>query len=67
MDTACDFYICPTCFKAAETPRLCHEHQMIHCAQMTPGDRRLKPVRDDEGNLKSRAPRWFLEETSPHT
>lgn len=67
MDTACDFYICIICFKTAETPQLCHEHRMIHCAQMPPGDRRLKPLCDDQGNLKSRAPRWFLEETSPDT
>lgn len=67
MDTACDFYICIICFKTAETPQLCHEHRMIHCAQRPPGDRRLKPLCDDQGNLKSRAPRWFLEETSPHT
>ena len=65
MDTTCDFYICPTCFKTAENPHLCHDHQMIHCTQMLPGDNRLKPIYDDDGDLKARAPRWFLEETSP--
>ena len=34
---------------------------MIFCKQLPLGDDQLKPVRDIEGDLKTRAPRWFLE------
>jgi hypothetical protein len=61
MDVDCDFYICPLCFAVSETVRECHGQSMIHCAELEPGDSRLKPLLDDEGELKSRAPRWFLE------
>jgi hypothetical protein len=61
MRRDCNFYLCPTCFTTAETQHECHGHVMIYCGDLQPGDERLKPVFDKEGNLKSRAPRWFLE------
>ena len=61
MERDCNFYICPTCFNTAEITRECHGKPMIYCGSLQPGDERLKPLYDKEGNLKSRAPRWFLE------
>lgn len=61
MRIDCEFYICPVCFTIRETPGEHHGHEMIHCQQLPIGDDRLKPIRDMEGDLKSRAPRWFLE------
>ena len=61
IDRECSFYICPTCFETDEYGRVCHEKPMIFCGDLKPGDERLKPLLDAEGNLKTRAPRWFLE------
>ena len=65
MNDNCDFYICPVCFQTAESPRPCHKQMMLHCSNLSPGDRLLKPDRDADGNLKSRAPRWFIRDTYP--
>ncbi|MEJ2748002.1 MAG: hypothetical protein P8183_08850 [Anaerolineae bacterium] len=61
MNQDCDFYICPTCFRVSEEPATCHDHMMIHCRDLQPGDPRLKPLIDEEGTLKNSAPRWFIE------
>ncbi len=61
MNQDCDFYICPTCFNVSEEPTTCHDQAMIHCRNLQPGDPRLKPLIDNEGDLKNRAPRWFVE------
>lgn len=55
------FYICPVCFLVSEEPGVHHNRQMIHCQELPVGDERLKPVINGEGDLKSHAPRWFLE------
>jgi len=34
---------------------------MIFCKQLPVGDDKLKPVMDIDGDLQTRAPRWFLE------
>lgn len=61
MNKDCNFYICPTCFRVSEEPAACHEQTMLHCSNLQPGDPRLKPLMDDTGDLKNRAPRWFVE------
>jgi len=61
MRTDCDFYICPTCFAVSERLDDGHEHDMIHCGKLNPGDRLLSPLMDSSGDVISRAPRWFLE------
>lgn len=61
MDQDCNFYICTVCFDTAESQRDCHGQAMLHCGTFKPGDERLKPLLDNHGALKSRAPRWFLE------
>ncbi len=61
MRRTCEFYICPICFATNDKPGMHHDHVMIFCKQLPLGDDQLKPVRDIEGDLKTRAPRWFLE------
>lgn len=55
------FYICPVCFAVSEEAGEHHDRQMVHCDELPVGDERLKPVINNEGDLESHAPRWFLE------
>jgi hypothetical protein len=52
------FYICPTCFAVSEHLLECHGHLMVPCNAENPED--CKPLMDSEGELKTRAPRWFI-------
>jgi hypothetical protein len=61
MRQECEFYICSVCFQVSETPGRHHENAMIFCRQLPPGSLELKPLMDESGDLRSRAPRWFLE------
>jgi hypothetical protein len=65
MQTECGFYLCPTCFNAAEVCLECHGHKMIHYTGFPADHQQLKPLVDREGNLKTRAPLWFLAQTQP--
>jgi len=65
MQTERGFYICPTCFQAAEVRLECHGHMMIHYDGFPVRHRQLKPLEDREGNLKTHAPRWFLAKVQP--
>lgn len=53
------FYICPTCFAAAREPIECHGHMMIPCNAESIED--CRPLIAANGELRSRAPRWFLQ------
>ena len=55
------FYLCPVCFTASEHRDRCHDHVMIHFDPGNPEDFRRKPLFDEQGKLRSQAPRWFLE------
>jgi hypothetical protein len=61
MNANTTFYLCPMCFEVSEVEREHHGHRMICCDAGQPGDERRKPVIDERGNVKSHAPRWFLE------
>lgn len=61
MRECINFYICPVCFLVSEEPGMHHNRQMVYCQELPVGDDRLKPVISREGDLKSHAPRWFLE------
>ena len=61
MDQREVFYLCPICFRVCESEAECHEHVMILCDTGHLGDERRKPIEDRDGNLVSRAPRWYLE------
>ena len=65
MQTERGFYICPTCFTAAEVRLVCHGHRMMHYGGFPANHQQLKPLVDREGNLKTRAPRWFLAQIQP--
>lgn len=54
-------YICPECFMIAEDPRNCCEHEMTRIDAGAPGDERSKPLMDEQGELKTRAPVWWVE------
>jgi hypothetical protein len=56
------FYLCPVCFQAAEARLECHGHLMIPCNAVDVED--CKPLAQPGGELKTRAPRWFLEATA---
>ena len=57
----CEFYIRPVCFAVSDHPGTHHSREMIFCGQLPEGHERLKPIIDTQGDLKTRAPRWFLE------
>jgi hypothetical protein len=61
MRDECEFYICPVCFEVSEQAGRHHDHEMVFCRQLPLGHDLLKPLLTHEGELKSRAPRWFLE------
>lgn len=61
MKSATAFYLCRMCFKVSETEVVCHDHPMVLVDPGEEGDERRKPLLDEEGRLKSQAPRWFLE------
>jgi hypothetical protein len=56
-----EFYICPVCFDISSSPGSHHGRLMIHCKDVPAGDAMLLPEFFLDGNLKSRAPRWFLQ------
>lgn len=64
MNENCDFYLCSICFSTNEEPAQCHNLPMVHCGSFQPGDFDLKPLMDEDGNLKSDAPRWFLQQAN---
>lgn len=57
------FYICPICFSASKVRLECHGHRMITCNAENPED--CKPPMTADGELKTRAPRWFINSTRP--
>ena len=61
MQECVQFYICPICFMVSENPGEHHDRELVHCEELPIGDERLKPVIDKAGDLKTHAPRWFLE------
>ena len=50
MQTERGFYICPTCFRAAEVRLECHGHNMIHYRGYPADHQQLKPLEDGEGD-----------------
>jgi hypothetical protein len=54
------FYFCLTCFAVSDSERECHGRRMVCCDPGEPGGDLRRPEMDDHGQLKSRAPRWFL-------
>ena len=57
------FYICQICFSASKVQLECHGHRMITCNAENPED--CMPPMTADGELKARAPRWFILSTQP--
>ncbi len=58
------FYICPRCFTAADDRLECHGHFMIACYAESYED--CRPLITSNGQLQTRAPKWFLKEISKY-
>jgi hypothetical protein len=55
------FYLCPRCFEAFDIEPTNHPHAVLRINTAEFDAESRKPVMDKDGNLKSSAPRWFLE------
>ena len=64
METSPIFYLCPKCFETFEAEPSHHRHAGVLRIDTTQLDvESRKPLMDNQGNLLSSAPRWFLEAT----
>lgn len=66
MDSEREFYLCASCFEITEVKKEHHRRPMFHYRGFRAGDVQIKPLLDTGGNLKTRAPRWFVEKRWPH-
>ena len=66
MNASTIFYLCPMCFEVSDVEGQHHGRSMLRCDAGQPGDERRKPLMDARGNLRTHAPRWFLEATGPY-
>lgn len=63
METNPIFYLCPKCFETFETEPSNHQHTVLRIDPAKLDADSRKPLMDSQGNLRSSAPRWFLEAT----
>ena len=63
METSPIFYLCPKCFDTFETEPTKHQHAVLRIDTTQLDVESRKPLMDNQGNLLSSAPRWFLEAT----
>jgi len=61
MNNTSIFYLCPKCFAAFDDEPADHPHAMLRINPAVLDVEARQPVMDQNGNLQSRAPRWFLE------
>ncbi|MBI5649867.1 MAG: hypothetical protein HZC40_05375 [Chloroflexi bacterium] len=54
-------YICRVCHNVGARPLHCHRNQSRKCEIGQPGDERSQPLFDAEGQLVTRAPKWWVE------
>jgi hypothetical protein len=56
------FYLCPRCFEPAEDPTPCPRcgGERVACRPGAPDDPVRKPLMTATGEIKSRAPLWWL-------
>jgi hypothetical protein len=61
------FFLCPNCYTAGEAAGACPvcEHEMLSCRPGDPDDPCRKPLIDSAGQIRTRAPRWWLEKRLP--
>lgn len=53
--------MCERCFKVATEVRDCCQSDMVECNAGEPGSPRSQPLYSADGELRSHAPRWWLE------
>ncbi len=60
-----DIYLCPNCFSPADEPGDCSKcgHARVGCRPGDPDDPCRRPLMDSDGNLRTRAPLWWLQYT----
>jgi hypothetical protein len=58
-------YLCPNCFLAGKEAGDCPQcgHKRVGCRPGDPDDPCRRPLMDSDGNLRSRAPLWWLQYT----
>ncbi len=54
-------YVCPNCFSLSEEPKECCHEMMVQCDAGVPGDEQSRPLMAADGELVTRAPRWWVE------
>jgi hypothetical protein len=54
-------YICRVCHQVGAHPLHCHRGKSHKCAIGQPGDERSMPLFDAQGQLVTRAPKWWVE------
>ena len=54
-------YICRECHRVAQRPVKCHGRAAVRCDAGMPGDERSKPLFDAQGQLVTRAPKWWVD------
>jgi len=55
------FYICSMCFRTSSEVEVCHGRPMLYCDAGCWGDECRKPLMAGDGQLITRAPRWWLQ------
>ncbi len=63
METNPIFYLCFKCFETFEAEPSHHRHTVLRIDTAQLDVELRKPLMDDQGNLQSSAPCWFLEAT----
>jgi len=56
------FFMCSLCFRTSTTAEICHNRPMLTCDTGCWGDECRKPLIAADGQLLTRAPRWWLQQ-----
>jgi hypothetical protein len=54
-------FICERCLSSDDSPGECCDHPRVRYDAGEPGSALSQPLYDEEGRLRSHAPRWWLE------
>ncbi|MBI5305625.1 MAG: hypothetical protein HY868_26080 [Chloroflexi bacterium] len=54
-------YVCRVCHRVGARTLTCHVGKSAKCNAGAPGDERAKPLYDAQGNLVTRAPKWWVD------
>jgi hypothetical protein len=60
-----EIYLCPNCFTPGDKPGACPEcgTMRVGCRPGDPDDPSRKPIIDENGHVRTRAPLWWLRYT----